>query len=155
MQIQNDPFKTLFALLRGDITTEQLLAGIPKPTTPRRGVAMLVDKEKIDELRPEIDQTPEDSLSRRLLALIDESYRLHDEADIARTVNKLVHEHHHSREEAEQMAAAWKAGAPIETQWVKCSSCNGMRTWDYHDFPQCYSCGGKGEILQFLNPLKQ
>lgn len=111
-----------------------------------------IDKEKVDALREAINQLPEGSPSRQLLAMVDEGLQEFAE-DRKRTVLHILQQQLWTEEEAQRIAVAWEAGAPVETERVRCWSCGG---WGDIPHPSgsitCETCHGQGKAFRFKMP---
>jgi len=92
-----------------------------------------IHRARLDELRPLVDQTPEGHVARLLLAIIDEEIAEWQAHSRKKTL-ALIRQQGRTDDEAEQIVAAYEAGAPIEMEEVKCWVCEG---WGFVQKPGC------------------
>lgn len=112
----------------------------------------------MDELRPLVAATPEGSVARELLALIDESIEKQRARDRQRIVD-MVRCQGRTPEEAEALVAACEAGGEVEMETVKCWTCDGFGfvsspggMGSHGDDGNCPTCHGDRTASRFKMP---
>lgn len=115
----------------------------------------MIPENKLDELRSLVAETPDGSVARTLLTMIDEANVSEKRRDRKKLLD-LVRQQGRTPEEAETLVSAYEAGGEVEMETIRCWGCEG---WGSVLGPngerECSTCLGCQKASRFKMPVSK